>query len=53
MDEAKRAADEQWWVADARAIRQTIVDAATGKQVFRTNEAAWIEVPRKVSLFKR
>ena len=46
LDEARHAADEHWWTADARAVRQTISDTATGEQYVRRQDGAWITVPR-------
>lgn len=47
LQEARRTADEQWWTADARAVRQTIADSSTGEQQVRRADGTWTAVPRK------
>ena len=53
LEEARRAADEDWWTADSRAVRQTISDTSTGKQYVRRQDGAWITVPRAGHLHRR
>jgi hypothetical protein len=53
FEEAQKAADEEWWTADARAVRQTIQDSANGKEVVRRQDATWMTVQGKRSHFRR
>lgn len=50
LDEARRTADEQWWTADTRAVRQTIANTANGEELVRRFDGVWITVPKKSHL---
>lgn len=50
LQDARHTADEQWWTADARAVRQTIVESSTGKEEVRRADGTWMAVPKKIHL---
>lgn len=46
LEEARRTADQDWWTADARAVRQTII-SSNGDQQVRRADGTWTAIPRK------